>query len=214
MRKWLMHPAAKPLVFVLLLLPFCWLFYGAWNDRLGANPAEYLSRATGDWTLRLLCAVLALPLLRQWTNSPQLIRFSRMFGLFTYFYVLLHFISYAWFDKGFDAAEVAKDIVKRPFILVGFLALLLLTPLAATSFNRAIRALGAARWKAVHRIVYLVALLALLHFFWMRAGKNNFGEVYVYAAIIGGLLAWRIWGIWKKKRLRRASSNHLALQKK
>ena len=214
MRKWLMHPAAKPLVFVLLLLPFCWLFYGAWNDQLGANPAEYLSRATGDWTLRLLCAVLALPLLRQLTNSPQLVRFSRMLGLFTYFYVLLHFISYAWFDKGFDFADVARDIVKRPFILVGFLALLLLTPLAATSFNRAIRALGAARWKAVHRIVYLVALLALLHFFWMRAGKNNFAEVYVYAAIIGGLLAWRIWGIWKKKRLGRPSSNHFVLQKK
>ena len=212
MRKWLMHPAAKLLVFAALLLPFCWLFYGALADRLGANPAEYLSRATGEWTLRLLCVVLALPLLRQLTHTPQLVRFSRMLGLFTYFYALLHFISYAWFDQGFDLVEIWKDIGKRPFILVGFLALLLLTPLAATSFNRAIRTLGAARWKALHRTVYLVALLALLHFFWMRAGKNNFTEVFVYAAIVGALLVWRVWEFWKKKRLGRRMNQRFKLQ--
>ena len=212
MRKWLLKPAAKVVLFALLLLPFCWLFYGALTDRLGANPAEYLSRATGDWTLRLLCVVLAVPLLRQLTNTPQLMRFSRMFGLFAYFYALLHFVSYAWFDKGFEFGEVLTDIVKRPFILVGFLALLLLTPLAATSFNRAIRGLGVVRWKALHRIVYLVALLALLHFFWMRAGKNNFAEVFVYAAIVGALFGWRIWEIVRKKLLAPASDNAIKLQ--
>ncbi len=212
MRKWLLRPAAKPILFAVLSLPFCWLFYGALTDGLGANPAEYLSRATGDWTLRMLCAVLVLPPLRQLTNTPQLMRFSRMFGLFAYFYALLHFVSYAWFDKGFEFGEVLTDIVKRPFILVGFLALLLLTPLAATSFNRAIRGLGVVRWKALHRIVYLVALLALLHFFWMRAGKNDFAEVFVYAAIIGALLGWRIWEITKKRSLARLSDQAITLQ--
>ena len=212
MRKWLLRPAAKPVLFAVLVLPFCWLFYGALADQLGANPAEYLSCATGDWTLRLLCVVLALPLLRQLTNTPQLMRFSRLFGLFAYFYALLHFISYAWFDKGFEFTEVLVDIVKRPFILVGFLALMLLTPLAATSFNRAIRGLGVVRWKALHRIVYLVALLALLHFFWMRAGKNDFAEVFVYAAIIGSLLGWRIWGLFKERSLKRAPDNAGKLQ--
>ncbi len=212
MRKWLLKPAAKPILFVVLSLPFCWLFYGAFADRLGANPAEYLSRATGDWTLRLLCAVLALPLLRQLSNTPQLMRFSRMFGLFAYFYALLHFVSYAWFDKGFEFGEVLTDIAKRPFILVGFLALVLLTPLAVTSFNRAIRGLGVVRWKALHRIVYLVALLALLHFFWMRAGKNNFAEVFVYAAIIGGLLSWRLWQAVKKRSLAHPADQRAKLQ--
>jgi sulfoxide reductase heme-binding subunit YedZ len=115
-----------------------------------------------------------------------------MLGLFTYFYVFLHFLAWAWFDQGFDPGDMAKDIAKRPFILVGFAAFVLLTPLAATSFNRAIRALGAPRWQALHRLVYVVAPLAILHFFWMRAGKNNFTEVAVYGAILAVLLGWRV----------------------
>ena len=206
-----MHRAAKPLLFALLLLPFAWLAFGAFTDRLGANPAEYLSRATGDWTLRLLCVALAIAPLRKLTRTPQLSRFSRMVGLYVYFYALLHFVSYAWFDMGFDVADIVRDIPKRPFILVGFLALLLLTPLAATSFNRAIRVLGAERWKALHRTIYLIAPLALLHFFWMRAGKNNFAEVWVYAAIVGILLGWRIWQFLKEKQLRRLSDNAIQL---
>ena len=191
-RSLLLHRAAKPLVFASCLLPFAWLVHGAATGGLGANPAEALIRATGDWTLRFLCIVLAVTPLRQWTNQPALARFRRMLGLFTFFYAVLHFLAYAWLDMGFDAATIARDIPKRPFALVGFLALLLLVPLAATSFNRAIRALGAARWQMLHRCVYAIALLALLHFFWMRAGKNDFAEVAVYAAVIALLLGWRV----------------------
>jgi methionine sulfoxide reductase heme-binding subunit len=106
---------------------------------------------------------------------------------------VLHFLCFAWLDMGFDVQAILKDIPKRPFILVGTAALLLMAPLAATSFNRAIKALGAKRWQALHRAVYAVALLGLLHFFWMRAGKNDFGEWSVYAAIVAALLAWRVW---------------------
>ena len=195
----LLHPAAKPLVFILALLPLAGLVYGAVNDQLGANPAEFLIRATGDWTLRFLCLVLAVTPLRVITATPALARFRRMLGLFVYFYVVLHLMSYSGFDMGFDVADIARDIAKRPFILVGFSAFLLLTCLAATSFNGAIRAFGAARWQMLHKAVHVVAALAILHFFWMRAGKNDFGEVAVYAAILGGLLGWRFVRFYRKK---------------
>jgi methionine sulfoxide reductase heme-binding subunit len=187
-----MHPAAKPLVFVLCLLPLAWLLQGAATDALGANPAEALIRATGDWTLRLLCATLAITPVRIWLRQPALARFRRMLGLFAFFYGVLHFLCYAWLDMGLDATAILRDIPKRPFALVGFAALLLMLPLAATSFNRAIKALGAARWQALHRSVYAVVLLGLLHFFWMRSAKNNFAEVAVYAAVIALLLGWRL----------------------
>jgi methionine sulfoxide reductase heme-binding subunit len=190
---------AKPIVFALCLLPFAWLFHGAWTDTLGANPAEALIRSTGDWTLRFLCITLAVTPLRRWTGQAVLARFRRMLGLFTFFYAVLHFLSYAWLDMGLDLGEIARDIPKRPFALVGFTALLLLLPLAATSFNRAIKALGAKRWQALHRSIHAVAVLALLHFFWMRSGKNDFAEVAVYAAVIALLLGWRL-----RQRLRTA----------
>ena len=209
MRKLLMHPLAKPVVFFLCLLPFIWLFYGAFTNNLGANPAEYLIRATGDWTLRFLCIVLAVTPLRVLTSTPQLARFRRMLGLFVYFYVVLHLLSYSWFDMGFDVPDIAKDIAKRPFILVGFSAFVLLTPLAATSFNRAIKTLGAKRWQMLHKLVYLIAGLGLLHFFWMRAGKNNFTEVFFYAAIIAVLLGWRVAQFVKKKRLQRTQGKRV-----
>jgi len=189
----LLHPAAKPLLFLAALGPFAWLLYGAFANALGPNPAEALIRSTGDWTLRFLCLTLAVTPLRQWTGQPALARFRRMLGLFTFFYVVLHFLAYAWLDMGFDPQAIARDIPKRPFALVGFTALLLMLPLAATSFNRAIKALGAKRWQALHRAVYAIAGLGLLHFFWMRAAKHNFAEVAVYAAIIGLLLGWRLW---------------------
>jgi methionine sulfoxide reductase heme-binding subunit len=195
-----MHPAAKPMVFVSCLLPFAWLFYAALTDGLGANPAEHLIRSTGDWTLRFICIVLAVTPLRMITKTNALARFRRMLGLFAYFYVVVHLLSYSWFDMGFDVQDIAKDIAKRPFILVGFSAFVLLTPLAATSFNRAIKAMGAKRWQALHRLVYVIAGLGLLHFFWMRAGKNNFAEVFVYAAIIAVLLGWRLWSYASKRR--------------
>lgn len=206
-QKLLLHAAAKPILFVICLLPFAWL---AWNvvqaqmgnaNVLGANPAEYLIRATGDWTLRFLCIVLAVTPLRVISSTPALARFRRMLGLFTYFYVVIHLLSYSWFDMGFDVPEIIKDIIKRPFILVGFSAFLLLTPLAATSFNAAIKKMGAKRWQTLHKLVYLIAGLGLLHFFWMRSGKNDFAEVAVYAVILAVLLGWRLREYLKKKRL-------------
>jgi sulfoxide reductase heme-binding subunit YedZ len=188
----LLRSAAKPVVFAAGLLPFTLLLWGAIANTLGANPAEALIRGTGDWTLRFLCLTLAVTPLRQWTGWHALARFRRMLGLFTYFYGVLHFISYAWLDMGFWLQDIVWDIGERPFILVGFTALLLMTPLAATSFNRAVKALGAPRWQALHRTVYAVALLGLLHFFWMRAGKNDFAEWSVYAAVLSVLLGWRV----------------------
>ena len=193
MNTLLSHRAVKPLLFVLALLPFAWLFYGALNNSLGPNPAEALSRGTGDWTLRVLCLTLAVTPLRQITGWVAMARWRRMLGLYSFFYALLHFLCYAWLDMGFVPADIVRDIPKRPFVLVGTLALLLMLPLAATSFNRAVKALGAARWRQLHRLVYAIALLGLLHFFWMRSAKNNFAEVAVYAVIIALLLGWRVW---------------------
>lgn len=116
-----------------------------------------------------------------------------MMGLFVYFYVTMHLLSYGWLDMGFDVSDIVKDLSKRPFILVGFVSFTLLTPLALTSFNRAIKYMGAARWKRLHQLVYVVPWLAILHFFWMRAGKNNFAEVAIYAVILSVLLGWRVW---------------------
>jgi sulfoxide reductase heme-binding subunit YedZ len=200
---WL-HPAAKPLLFVACALPFAWLLYGAFANTLGPNPAEALIRGTGDWTLRFLCITLAVTPLRVMTGQPALARFRRMLGLFAFFYGVLHFLSYSWLDMGFDVDAIVRDIPKRPFALVGALALLLMVPLAATSFNRAIKALGAKRWQALHKLVYAVVLLGLLHFFWMRASKNNFAEVAVYAAVIAVLLGWRVVHAWRTLRRKKA----------
>lgn len=198
MNALLMGRWAKPLLFLFGLLPAAWLVYAAVTSQLGANPAEALVRSTGDWTLRTLCLALAVTPLRVLAGLPSLARLRRMMGLFVYFYVVLHLLAYSWFDMGFEVADIGKDIVKRPFILVGFTAFLLLTPMALTSFNRAIRVLGASRWKQLHKVVYGVAVLAVLHFFWMRAGKNNFAEVGVYGAVLGTLLLWRLRQFLKK----------------
>jgi len=189
----LRHPAAKVVLFAASLLPFAYLLWAAITGNLGANPAEALSRSTGEWTLRFLCLTLALTPLRWLTGRGEWLRFRRMLGLFTFFYAVLHFVSYAWFDMGFELGEIVADIPKRPFILVGFAAFVLLVPLAATSFDRAVRALGAARWQWLHRAVYGIALLSLLHFWWMRAGKQDFALPLVYIAIVGVLLGWRVW---------------------
>ncbi|WP_088284344.1 sulfite oxidase heme-binding subunit YedZ [Ideonella sp. A 288] len=205
MNKLLLHPATKPLLFALALLPFAHLLWGAIADTLGPNPAEALVRGTGDWVLRFLCLTLAVTPLREWTGWSALARLRRMMGLFTYFYGVLHFTCYAWLDMSFDLGDIARDIPKRPFILVGTLAMLLMTPLAATSFNRAIRAMGAKRWQRLHRLIYAIALLGLLHFFWMRAAKADFGEWSVYAAVVALLLGWRLWR-WQQRRRARAAA--------
>ena len=198
-RKRLLSPWAKPLLILLLALPAVWLIYAAFNDLLGANPAEALTRQTGDWTLRGLCVVLAITPLRELTGTPALLRFRRTLGVSTFIYACLHMLCYAWFDQGLAFDDIWRDILKRPFIWLGFGGLLAMLPLALTSFNAAIRWMGVKRWQTLHRLVYAVAVLAVLHFFWMRAGKNDFTEVLVYAAVLGILLAWRIWNRWKPR---------------
>ncbi len=192
MRALLLHPAAKPVAFLLCLLPLASLVHGAFTDGLGPNPAETLIRALGDWTLRLLCLTLAVTPLRVRTRTPQLARFRRLLGLFVFCYACLHLLAYAWLDMGLDAADIGRDILKRPFILAGFTTWLLLLPLALTSSNRAVRWLGGRQWRSLHRLVYAVAGLALLHFAWMRSGKNDFAEVWLYAAIVAVLLLERL----------------------
>ncbi len=195
----LAHPAAKPLVLLLGLLPALWLFWAAATDQLGANPAEALIRSLGDWTLRALVLVLLITPLRVTAGWPVLARYRRMAGLFVFFYASLHWLAYAWLDMGFIWPDILADVPRRPFILVGTLAWLLLLALALTSFQRAVRLMGGARWQALHRSVYAVAALAVLHFYWMRAGKNDFAEVAVYAALLGGLLLWRLW--YRRRRV-------------
>lgn len=187
-----LHPAAKSVLAGVLLMPLAALLWGAVHDTLGANPAETLIRNSGEMTLRCLLLTLAVTPLREWTGVAAMARFRRLLGLLTFTWACLHLLAYAWLDMGLYLGDMLVDVVKRPFILVGSLALLLMLPLAMTSLNAAIKRLGAARWKALHRLVYAVALLALLHFFWMRAGKQNFGDVAVYGAILAVLLAWRV----------------------
>ncbi len=200
MRAWLLRPQAKAVLACLCALPVLWLFLAAFQDRLGPNPAEALIRGTGDWTLRALCLVLAVTPLRVITRTPALARFRRLLGLNVFAYATLHLLCYAWLDMGLEVADIAKDIAKRPFILVGFAATVLLLLLAATSFQRAQRWLGAKRWQALHRAVYGVAVLAILHFYWMRSGKQDFADVAAYAAVLGLLLGWRVWHASLKRR--------------
>ena len=193
MRGWLRTRTAWWALLALGLLPLAWLVWRTFTDQLGANPAETLIRATGDWTLRGLCLTLAVTPLRVLLGWPELLRFRRLLGLLTFGYASLHLLCYAWFDMGLDWADIVHDIPKRPFVLVGSLAFVLLTLMAATSWNGAIRRLGAQRWQALHRSVYAVAVLAVLHFWWMRAGKNDFNEVWVYGLILAALVGWRLW---------------------
>jgi len=189
----LTHRAAKPLAHLLCALPLAWLVLAAATNQLGANPAEALIRSLGDWTLRGLLLTLAITPLRVKFQLPALLRFRRLIGVWTFAYACLHLLAYGWLDMGLDLGEIARDIAKRPFILVGMLSLALLLPLAATSFNAAVRALGGKRWQALHRLVYLIPITACLHFWWMRAGKQNFADPFFYSLLFAALLGWRLW---------------------
>ncbi len=197
-RHLLLRPQAKLCLHCMLALPFAWMLWALFNDALGANPAEALSRSSGDWTLRFLCLVLAVTPLRHITRTPELIRFRRSIGLTTFFYACLHLLCYAWFDQNFEINEIAKDLVKRPFIWLGMLGFVFMLPLALTSSHAAVRWLGGKRWQYLHRLVYALPVFALLHFYWMRAGKNNFDEVWIYAFVLGSLLTYRLWR-WQNK---------------
>ncbi len=200
MRAALRHPAAWWVMLLMGLMPLAWLVLLTLQDQLGANPAEALIRATGDWTIRGLCVVLAVTPVRILAGWPELAKFRRLLGLLVFFYASLHMLSYAWFDMGFELADTLQDIVKRPFIWLGFSGFVILLALAATSFNSAMRWLGGKRWQMLHRGVYAVAVLAVLHFWWMRAGKQDFDEVLLYAALLAGLLGWRLSRLLMKPR--------------
>lgn len=194
---------AKTSVFILALLPLSRLIAGAlvFPEWLGVNPAEYITRATGDWALRILLITLAVTPLRKITGWNWLVRLRRMLGLFAFFYAVVHFSSYLSFDHVFDLDAILKDIIKRPFITVGFACLVLMLPLALTSANAMVRRLGARRWQALHKLVYVIAPLAVLHFYWMV--KRDITEPTIYALILAALLGMRIH--WKLRERRAAS---------
>jgi sulfoxide reductase heme-binding subunit YedZ len=192
--------ALKAIVFLVALLPLGKLVVGAllFPDWLGANPAEFITRATGDWTLRFLLITLAVTPLRRATGWNALLRFRRMLGLYAFFYGVVHFSSFISFDHVFDIGEILKDIVKRPFITVGFTMLVLMIPLAVTSTNAMVRRLGGRRWQLLHRLVYVIAPLGVLHFWWMV--KLDVTEPAIYAAILTLLLGVRLAGRLRASR--------------
>ncbi|WP_420798464.1 protein-methionine-sulfoxide reductase heme-binding subunit MsrQ [Paraburkholderia hospita] len=191
---------AKIAVFVAALYPLARLVLFGFTGGLGANPIEFITRSTGLWTLVFICITLAVTPLRKLTGWNALLRFRRMLGLFAFFYAALHFTTYFWFDKWFDIAAIVKDIGKRPFITVGFAAFVLLLPLAITSPKAMVRKLGR-RWQTLHRAIYPIAALAILHFWWMKAGKHDLILPKIYGAIVIALLGWRVL-VWARDRIR------------
>ncbi len=192
----------RVIVFVLALLPFLRLVYAVYQDALGANPLEFITRNTGDWALYFLCISLAITPLRKILEWHWLIRLRRMLGLYAFFYASLHFLTFLWFDHFFDLSDMWRDVVKRPFITVGFVAFVLLLPLALTSNQWMIRQLGGKQWQLLHRLVYLIAPLGVLHYFWMKAGKNLLLQPLLFAALVGGLLGVRLY--WRlQSRMKR-----------
>ena len=181
--------AAKAALFALCLVPFALLLWRGTHDGLGANPIEFITHATGDWTLRFLIITLAITPVRKVFGWPQLVRFRRMLGLFAFFYALLHFVVYAWLDQGLDLAAIGKDIVKRPYITIGMAALLMLVPLAVTSTNRMMRRLKS-RWQRLHYLIYPIAILGVWHFWWQV--KKDVREPLLYVAMLAVLLGWRL----------------------
>ena len=179
--------------------PGAWLWYAGFTDQLGANPAEALIRGLGEWTLRFLCLTLAVTPLRQLTGWAWLARYRRVLGLWTWAYASQHFIAYLWLDMESSLLQVWSDTLQRPFILMGMLALALLCVLAATSFSAAVRWLGAVRWRRLHLSVHLIAMASLLHFYWMRAGKTDYADVWLYGMVIALLWAWRVVHAWRKR---------------
>jgi len=188
-------------VFVFCLVPFLVLVARTLRGQLGANPVEFLQHDTGDWTLRFLIFTLAITPLRKMLQLPELIRFRRMLGLFAFFYVCLHFITYIGPDQSFSLTGMWQDVAKRRFITVGFLGFLLLIPLAVTSTAGWIRRLGGKRWQALHRAIYVAAVCGVIHYYWLV--KSDVREPLFYGALVAVLLLWRL-GDWLIKRGKRA----------
>ena len=181
----------KALLFIVALLPVArWVWLGT-TTGLTANPVEFLTRSSGTWTLVALLATLSISPLRTLLRQPALLRVRRMCGLFTFFYACLHFTTYIWWDQWFDLMSIVRDVARRPFITMGFAGFLGLCALAATSTRGWMRRLGP-RWQALHRLIYLIGVLALLHYWWQKAGKNDFSAVFLYTVAFAGLMGWRL----------------------
>ena len=181
----------KRIVFVLGLIPLLRLFILGYLDDLTANPIEFITRSTGTWTITFLCMTLAMSPLQWITGFSQWVQLRKTLGLFTFFYGFLHFTIWYWLDHDFNFTAMISDVIKRPFITMGFIALLIMSLLAITSNQTAIRLLGG-KWKTLHRFIYLIAILAVIHYFWHKEGKRDFLVVYIYTGIIFSLLFIRI----------------------
>jgi sulfoxide reductase heme-binding subunit YedZ len=189
--------ALKAVLFVLALVPFFRMVYLTVTGQL-VEPLEFITRGTGDWVLYFLCITLSITPLRKLTKWNWLIKLRRMAGLYAFFYACLHFMTFLWFDHFFDVAGMWKDVLKRPFITVGFIAFVLLIPLAVTSTNGMVRRLGGKRWQWLHRLVYVIAPLGILHFWWMKAAKHNFAQPILFGLIVALLLGIRIY--WSREK--------------
>ncbi len=197
-RDWIAR-RLKPAVFLTCLVPAAWLAYRAFTGDLGANPIETLSRYTGDWTLRFLLIALAVTPARHLSGWAGVMRLRRMLGLFAFFYACLHFLTYLVLDQFFHWPSIVEDIGERPYITVGFTAFVLLIPLAATSTNAMVRRLGGRRWQALHRAVYAIGVLGVLHFLWLVKADNR--EPLIYAFVLALLLGYRLYLRWRRDRV-------------
>ncbi len=189
--SWYLSWLFKPLLFITCLLPAVLLGYDAYTDSLGANPIEEISHITGDWSLRFLLITLTVSPLAILFHAKWLNRFRRMLGLYCFFYVCLHLLTYVVLDQYFDWPEIYKDIIKRPYITIGFAAFVLLIPLAITSVDKLVELMGKPRWLKLHQLVYVCAVLGVLHFLWLV--KADILEPSIYGFILIGLLVFRAW---------------------
>jgi sulfoxide reductase heme-binding subunit YedZ len=194
--------AIKSVLFVLALLPFLRMAYLVAIGR-PVNPVEFLQHGSGDWALYLLCATLCVTPLRRLSGMNWLVRLRRMLGLYVFFYACLHILTFVWFDHNFDVAAIWKDVLKHPYITVGFAAFVLLIPLAATSTQGMIRRLGR-NWTRLHRLIYAIAPLAILHYWWMKAGKHNFEQPIVWGTVVALLLGLRVYWSWSRTQTQAA----------
>jgi sulfoxide reductase heme-binding subunit YedZ len=194
--------AVKAAVFAAALLPFLRMAYLVVAG-VPVNPVEFLTHGSGDWALYLLCATLCVTPLRRFTGMNWLIRLRRMLGLYAFFYASLHFLTFVWFDHDFNVAAIWKDVLKHPYVTVGFAAFVLLIPLAATSTQGMIKRLGR-NWTRLHRLIYAIAPLAILHYWWMKAGKHNFEQPIIWGSIVAVLLLLRVY--WSVSRARAQAS--------
>lgn len=198
----------KVAVFAAGLIPLARLAWLGLHRGLGANPIEYITLSTGWWALGFLMVTLAVTPLRRLANLPWLLRLRRMLGLFAFFYASLHFTTYIWLDQFFDVKEIVKDVVKRPFITVGFAAFVLLIPLAVTSTNAMVRRLGAKRWQILHRLVYLIGALGVIHFWWLV--KKDITEPFIFAVLLAALLIIRLLYLLQQQRAATAAASSTA----